>query len=305
MKAEVKYANVLRAISETSWAILPHKLAALIETAALYAAGGEWTAEEIAARTGSPRAPGERSAGSVAILPLFGTIFPRANLMTQVSGATSVEQVTARFRDLLADPNVSAIVLDVDSPGGAVNGVDELAGEILKARGQKPVIAVANHLAASAAYWIASAADEVVVTPSGEVGSIGIFAAHEDLSAALEAEGVKISLVSAGKYKTEGNPYEPLSEEARAALQARVDEHYTAFVKTVARGRGVSASDVRGGFGEGRVVGAKEAVRLGMADRVGTLDETIDRLARGRKSTRGAAADKEFRQRRLRLASHL
>jgi len=196
------------------------------------------------------------------------------------------------------------VVLDVDSPGGAVNGVEELADEMLRARGQKPVVAVANTLAASAAYWIATAADEVVVTPSGEVGSIGVFAVHEDFSAALEAAGIRVSLVSAGKYKMEGNPYEPLGDEGRAALQERVDDYYGMFVGAVARGRGVAAKDVREGFGQGRLVGARQAVELGMADRVATLDETLDRVARrvaGNRSRRGALS-LEARRRRLRLA---
>ena len=162
-------------------------------------------------------------------------------------------------------------------------------------------MAVANHLAASAAYWIATAADELVVSPSAEVGSIGVFAAHEDMSAALEKEGVKVSLISEGKYKTEANPYEPLSEEARAAVQSRVSEYYDAFVKAVARNRGVKAADVRGGFGEGRTVGARQAVQLGMADRVATLDETIARLQKGAPRGRAASADTDFRRRRMRL----
>ncbi|MCC7371633.1 MAG: S49 family peptidase, partial [Chloroflexi bacterium] len=148
---------------------------------------------------------------------------------------------------------------------------------------------------ASAAYWIASSADEIVVTPSGEVGSIGVFTAHEDISAALEAEGVTVTLISAGKYKTEGNPFEPLSEEARGAIQARVDDYYSMFVRAVARGRGVKPADVRGGFGQGRVVGADEAVRLGMADRVGTMAQTVERLA-GRRGGAGSRAEDERRR---------
>ena len=182
-----------------------------------------------------------------------------------------------------------------------MSGVEELSAEIFQARGQKPITAVANSLAASAAYWIATAADELVVTPSGEVGSIGVFAAHEDVSGMLEQAGVKVNLVSAGRYKTEGNPFEPLTEEARASIQGRVDEYYEQFVSAVARNRGVKRSEVRNGFGEGRVVGAKQAVSLGMADRVGTLDETINRALGGRRSRGARADDLDYRQRRLRL----
>jgi len=130
----------------------------------------------------------------------------------------------------------------------------------------------------------------LIVTPSGEVGSIGVVAAHMDISKMAESAGLKVTLVSAGKYKTEGNQFEPLSDEARAALQVRVDDYYAMFVKAVARNRGVSPADVRNGFGEGRVVGAKQAVALGMADRVATLDETLARLGVSRMPQAMAAA---------------
>lgn len=297
---------ILQAIHETPWAILPSKLAEIVAVAERHAAGLQLSAEEVAAVKAAARKPDARAAGAVAVLPLFGSIFPRANLMTEMSGATSAERFGAVFRSALADPSVVALVLDVDSPGGAVQGVPELADLIYGARGQKPIVAVADHLAASAAYWIATAADEVMVTPSGEVGSIGVFAAHEDVSRALDQQGVTVNLISAGKYKTEGSPYAPLGDEARAAIQARVDDYYGLFVKAVARGRGVSVADVRGGFGEGRVVGATEAVRLGMADKIGTLDDAIARAAKLARAVPASStrADLETRQRRLRLAEH-
>ena len=269
---------LLHAFVETPWAILPHKLAMLEEVVARHVAGEKLSAEEVQTRIHGAQRPPERRLNSVAVLPLFGTIFPRANMMTDVSGATSAERFQTAFSQLVQDPEISAIVLDVDSPGGQIGGVDELARSIYEARGKKPVVAVANHTMASAAYWIGSAADELVVTPSGEVGSVGVYAVHQDVSAALEKDGVKVSLISAGKYKVEGNPYGPLTEEAKAAIQDKVNEAYTAFVEAVARNRGVNAEDVRNGFGEGRMVGARQAVKLGMADRVGTLDETISML---------------------------
>ncbi len=292
---------ILRAIYEMPWAILPAKLSELISVAQRHAAGERLSAEEVAAIKAAARKADARAAGSVAVLQLYGSIFPHANLMTEMSGAVSAERFKAVFNAAMADPAVTSIVIDIDSPGGAVSGVPELADVIFNARGQKPIVAVADHLAASAAYWIGTAADELLVTPSGEVGSIGVFAAHEDWSRAYDNAGVTVNLISAGKFKTEGNPYQPLGEEARAAIQARVDEYYDMFVKAVARNRGVKVSDVRGGFGEGRVVGAREAVASGMADRVGTLDDAINRAARGRVNT-SARADLEMRQRRLRFA---
>lgn len=246
-------------------------------------------------------AGGTRSGGgAVAVTPLVGSIIPRADGMAESSGAVSVQRFRRNLRQALADPEVGSVVIDVDSPGGTVDQVPEMAEEIYAARGDKPIVAVANTLAASAAYWIASAADELVVSPSGEVGSIGVFAMHQDMSGMMEQRGVTVSLIAAGKYKVEGNPFEPLSEEAREAVQGRVDEYYEMFVAAVARQRGVKRSDVRNGFGEGRVVGAREAVRLGMADRVATLDETVERLVGGRRR-RSAGATLDVRRRRLRL----
>jgi len=330
----MRLGHVISYVVNTPWAILPEKMSVILDLLAFHAVGGQYTVEEIRERIGVQHpatgihdarvafaaedphvypvaaSQAERPSGvGVAVLPVYGVIHQRANLMTDTSGGTSVERLTAQFRQALADPSVGAVVLDVDSPGGAVPGIEELSAEMHGARGSKPILAVANSLAASAAYWIATAADEVVVTPSGEVGSIGVFAVHEDFSAALEAEGVRVTLISAGKFKMEGNPYEPLGEVAREALQARVDDYYGMFVKAVARNRGVTAKDVREGFGEGRVVGAGEAKRLGMVDRVETFDAAVARLlqrvnasARRRTSpqARTSAMGMETRQRRVR-----
>lgn len=287
------YDLILRAVLSTPWAILPEKLEAIEALLALRAAGGHVTAEDIGAVTNGRR-PAAPVRGAVAVIPVYGTIHQHAGLMAESSGGTSTEAISAALRAALADPSVGAVVFDVDSPGGAVSGVDELATEIMQSRGPKPIIAVANSLMASAAYWLASAADEIWVTPSGEAGSIGVYAAHEDISQALDRGGVRVSLVSAGKYKVEGNQFEPLTEEARATIQGRVDAFYHMFVAAVARGRGYAEATVRNGFGEGRLVGAQDAVDLHLADRVGTLNEAITRagaLARRRSNALRATDD--------------
>jgi len=218
------------------------------------------------------------NAPSIAVLPLFGTIAHRMGMMSDISGGTSTERFTQWFRAALQDSSVKSIVIDVDSPGGSVNGVPELADEIFQARNVKPIVAVANAQMASAAYFLGSQASELVSIPSGEAGSIGVFAAHEDVSQAAEKQGVKISLISAGKYKVEANPFEPLSEEARAALQEKVNNYYDMFVNAVARGRGATAEAVRNGFGQGRMLQAVPAQRANMVDRVQTMDRTLKRL---------------------------
>lgn len=291
MTAEaLSYPRIRRAIVETPWAILPAKLADIMDVIAFRAAGGVLTAEEIEARLGAvtPRSRPQPRA-DVAVIPLVGTISHRMGMMAQSSGGTSVEAFTREFRAALADPQVAAIVLDVDSPGGSVSGIDEISTEIYRARGIKPITAIANTMMASAAYWIASAADELAITPSGEVGSIGVIAAHEDQSGLYDRMGVKVSLVTAGKYKAENNPFEPMTEEGRAAIQARVDESYVRFTRAVARNRGIAVDRVRSEFGEGRMVGAQEAVRRGMADRVATFDDVVTSTGRRGASQRTAA----------------
>ena len=274
------YDLIIRAVLNTPWAILPEKLAAIEALLAVRAAGGHLSQEEIGAATNGRKAMDGGRVGATAVIPIYGTILQHAGMMADYSGGTSTEAVAQALRAALADPSVGSIVFDVDSPGGAVAGVEELAAEIFNSRGQKPMVAVANSLMASAAYWIGSQADEVWVTPSGEAGSIGVYAAHEDISQALENAGRKVSLVSAGKYKTEGNQFEPLSDEGRAALQGRVDDYYRMFVGAVARGRGYAEATVRNGFGEGRVVGAETAVEMHLADRIGSLAEAVERAGK-------------------------
>lgn len=309
------YDHVIQAVQALPWAILPEKLAVIQEILTRRARGEKWTNEEIRARLEDTEArAGDRtliSGGSaIAIIPIVGTLIPRGNMMTEMSGSASVQRLQAQFRTALADPEVGSIVLDIDSPGGQVGGIEEFASEIYQARGQKRIVAVANTLAASAAYWLASAASELVVTPSGEVGSIGVFTVHQDVSAALDKLGVKMTLISAGKYKTEGNPFEPLGEEALGAAQSLVNEFYEMFTGAVARGRGVNQAAVVDGFGEGRLVSAEQAVRLGMADRVATIDQVINQLqtdSSPRKALRAddfsPELDADFRQRRLRALS--
>ena len=226
-------------------------------------------------------APRPSGASGVYVIPIVGLMTQRGD---QVESAFtfSTAALVAELRAAAANQAVGSIVLEVDSPGGDVYGIAEAAQAIREVRAQKPVIAVANSLAASAGYWLASQANELLVTPSGEVGSIGVYAAHVDVSGEMAQRGRKVSYVYAGKYKIEGNPVEPLQEEARAEMQRSVDRYYGLFVTDVAKGRSsgdrrIGVDQVRDEFGEGRVVGARRAVELQMADDVGTLDDAIRR----------------------------
>jgi len=268
--------RVIRLISEERWAILPSKLDQICEVVRLWCSGADM-APYAAKEKPEPSTVGN----AIAVLPLFGMISRRANMMTDFSGGTSVAKFTNQFRAAMNEPEIGAIVIDIDSPGGGVFGVDELAAEIFQARKKKPIVAIANPVAASAALWIGSAASEFVVTPSGQAGSIGVYAMHQDMSKLNEQMGVKPTYVSAGKYKVEGNPDEPLGEEARAHMQADVDQYYHSFTSAVARNRGVKRDAVVNGFGQGRMLSSKDAVKERMADWVGTFDDVINRIARG------------------------
>lgn len=281
-QAARSYRNIVRAITETPWAILPSTFMAIREVIALRVDGHQLSVQEIEQRiSGGPGRGRAQTSGAVAVVPLYGVLVPRANVMTAMSGGTSLQQFGAALSQAASNPEVGSILIDVDSPGGAVELVTETAAMVRAAGKKKPIVAVANTMAGSAAYWIASQAGELIVTPSGMVGSVGVFASHEDLSGMQEKAGVDTTLISAGRFKTEGHPFGPLDDEARATIQSLVDGHYAQFVADVAKGRGVRRDDVRGGFGEGRMVPAATAVTEGMADSVGTFDETLSRLIRG------------------------
>jgi signal peptide peptidase SppA len=277
---------------ETPWALMPERLSAVSSVLARWSLGtapsdqkkGRIKADR-AVRDARRQASNAAAGGGIAVLPLYGVITQRGNMVQDVSGpgSTSTEQFGSALRQLLADDTVGQILIDIDSPGGSVYGVAELADEIQSARAQKPVVAIANSLAASAAYWIGCAASEFYVTPGGEVGSIGVWQAHQDYSKALDEAGVKTTLISAGKFKVEGNPYAPLDEDAQAFMQTRVDEYYTAFTRSVAKGRGVPIAQVRDAMGQGRVLGADAALAQGMVDGVASFDEVLRKMRKASK----------------------
>lgn len=224
----------------------------------------------------------------MAVVPVQGTISPRMSVLAESSGGVSLDRLTQTFRQAVNDPQVDSVVLDIHSPGGSVYGVQEFADEVFRARTVKPILAVANAEAASAAYWIGSAANEFSVIPSGLVGSIGVIAVHDDWSKAMETAGVKSTYIISSKFKAEGNPDEPLTDEGRAAMQKLVDDYDAKFTKAVARNRAVSVATVRKDFGEGRVMTSEDALRAGMVDRIGTFDQAVIRAGSGKVSVAAA-----------------
>lgn len=187
--------------------------------------------------------------------------------------ATGYEYIEAAVARGVSDPAVTKIVLDVNSPGGIVTGCFDCTDAIYAMRGQKPIIASVNDHGYSAAYAVASAANEIVVSRTGGVGSIGVVTAHLDYSGSLEQRGVKVTFVYAGAHKIDGRPEMPLSDQAKQSMQERIDSTYAIFVATVARNRGLSEEAVRGT--EAAVYTPKAAVEAGLADKAGSLAQAL------------------------------
>lgn len=271
--------RILKAAENHPWALMPEKFGEIAEILAAKAESGQIPNQsEIDAADARARGESRNIGGTVAVLPMFGTMSRRMGMLGAMSGGLSVESFSKAFQELVDDESVSAIVLDVDSPGGSVYGIEELSQQIFDARSKKRILAVADQLMASAAYYVASSADELIVSPSGEVGSIGVYAMHFDYSAALEEEGIVVTIIKAGERKAEGNPFESLSEEAVEHMQSMVDAYYAQFRAAVARNRGVSEADVDANYGQGLTFDAKRAVERGMVDRIATLDQVLGEL---------------------------
>jgi capsid assembly protease len=225
---------------------------------------------------GASAAPAQSAANKIAVISVQGGLTPRGSWF-----GSSLDGLRSQIRRAANDGAVAAIVLDIDSPGGTVAGTMETASEVKAATAQKPVIAIANTLAASAAYWIGSQASEFVMAPSADVGSIGAMILHQDVSGMLEQWGIKMTMIRSEQspLKSEAHPFGPLSEDAASFLQGRANDAGAEFIKAVAGGRRVSQTKVKEDFGQGRVFGAREAVARGMADRIATLDDVLGGLA--------------------------
>lgn len=295
--------RVLKAFCAEVWAIEESHLLKMVEVLSLRANGQEFTHDELRARLqekfhaplagadrleklnariqasdGGNSADPERpwqTVGRVAILPLRGLLTPRASWMTEVCDMTSTQQFAQWVRDAQADENVDTILFDVDSPGGDAKGNAEAVAIIRANRGKKRMIAVVTGIGASAAYYVASAADELVVSPSSEVGSIGTFTVHQENTEYYKEIGVAFTVIRAGANKAVGNPYEKLGDKGKAQIQERVDAMNAQFVDDVAANRGVSSETVNANFGQGKVLMGQAAVAAGLADRVATLEQVL------------------------------
>lgn len=253
---------------------------------------GRLDLEAIEAATGKPL-NNERNSytivDGVAVIPLVGVIGKRMNIFTRISGGISTEQARADIAAALDDPMVEAIVLDVDSPGGTVDGTAELADWIRAQRGEgkKPIYTYANGSMMSGAVWIGTAADKVYSYTTAMIGSISVVMTHYDRSEQDKKFGIKRSFITSGKYKRMGNDAEPLGDEARSYLQAMVDDTNALFIEGVAANLDMDPAQVAG-FAEGKIYTAAQAIELGIISGIKTLDETISAArAAARKTTYG------------------
>lgn len=213
----------------------------------------------------------------VYVLPIHGALVSRSAHLDMCTTMTSYEDIRSQLQSALNDGSVEHIALDIDSPGGSATGMIDLASEIYAARNLKPITAIVNFSAYSAAYGLASAASEIVLSNSSGVGSIGVIARHVDMSKRYEAEGVKITTIFAGARKADLSSDAPLSEEATAWLTELVQQNYAEFTDMVARNRGLTVAAVRGT--EAGVYFGQQGIALGLADRIEPPQAAINRIA--------------------------
>jgi signal peptide peptidase SppA len=249
------------------WAITETALHTILEIAARENESPQAVAAKLGRNLQNTYSVMERD--GVAVIPVTGPLFRYANLFTMISGASSYELIARDFTAALENPQIKAIILDIDSPGGEVNGVSELSNMVFAARGKKPIVAYASGDAASGAYWIASAADEIVVSETSALGSIGVVGMYQGKSG-KSAEAVEI-VSSQSPHKR----LDPTTDDGRSRLQTRIDSMADVFIETIARNRNVSAENVQNHYGGGDVLIGAKAVSAGLADRVGSLESLI------------------------------
>jgi len=263
----------------TAWCIMPEKLNEIlhvVESKQL----GELDAEAYAANARQVQDNNRYTIkDGIATLKVRGTLAKRMNLLSAMSGTSSYEIIERDFKNALNDSDVKTILLAIDSPGGAVDGMASLGNLIYQSRGKKRIIAYADGLMASAAYYIGSAAHEVVASDNTtQTGSLGVIGIHFDRSKQYEQKGIAPTVLKAGKFKAVGNEYSPLSKGDKEDLQGRLDYLYGLMTKDIAKNRGASPDIVDKKMAQGRVFIGQQAVEAGLVDRIESWDSLLTRL---------------------------
>lgn len=233
--------------------------------------------EMFSTRSGPRAERGYQVIDGVARINIGGALVHRSRMDADSTYLLGYNDIAADAEDAASNPDARAIALIFDSPGGEVSGAFELADRLRALHGVKPITAVVDDMAASAAYLAASAADEIVITSTGYAGSIGVVARHVDFSQALSSEGIKITHIFAGAHKVDGNPFEPLPDSVRADFQADINDLYEQFVAAVAAHRGMPPEAVR--KTQAQTYRGPAAVAVRLADRIGTADQVLAELA--------------------------
>jgi signal peptide peptidase SppA len=268
MKKETS--SIISAIEKTPWAITPDGLELILGIAQRKISDPEAALEK---REDYENKSLYEDIDGVAVIEIFGSIFPRANLFTNFSGGATADGLLKTFSEALKDDSIKAILLNVDSPGGQITGINEFSNAIYNARGTKPIYAYVNGMAASAAYWIASAADKVICDATARVGSIGVVAAWRDYSEADKRAGIKDYEFVSSQSPNKRVDYS--TEKGKAVLQKELDALAEVFISTVARNRNVSEKTVIEKFGEGGLIIASEAEKHRACDSIGSLTSAI------------------------------
>lgn len=287
-----KEETLIGMIQDKAWAIHPAKMDEIQAFIDTRLGNPQASIDVVVGKSGNRANDSYETRDGVAVIPVFGVLEKRANLFMRMSGGTSTQLLKRDIQSAMNDPAVESILLDVDSPGGSVDGTKAVADFIFENRHKKPMLAFANGMAASAAYWIASAAGEVMAEDTALVGSIGVALTHVDRSEQDAKFGLRRTEVYAGKYKRIASDSRPLSEEGQAYLQGIVDSYYEIFVDSVARNRSVTTDAVLQNMADGKEFIGRQALEAGLVDSIGNFDQALAR-AREKGRRMNAKAIKE------------
>ena len=261
------------------WAILPNKLYEIQEVYKAHLRGEKLSSGVLTAMQDQPgfgQTKNYQVINDIAIIPIQGVIAKRMNLFTDISGGVSSQLVARDLLAVLSNEKIRGVILDIDSPGGTVDGTQELADIVFEGRAVKPIVAYTDGMMASAAYWIGTAAHRIYISgDTNPIGSIGVVAAHVDYSAYEEKRGIKTTEIYAGKYKRIASQYKPLSKEGKQSIQDEVDYIYSIFVDEVAKQRGVNTDKVLQNMADGKIFIGQQSVQAGLVDGVLSFDEVI------------------------------
>jgi signal peptide peptidase SppA len=291
----MKYPLVLAEFYSQRWALLPDWYAN-IERILLERSAGQPLDDDTRAALSAKSYGGEvaRQADKVALLQVYGTIVPRADMFSEMSALSSHQGIAQMLRTAADDESVREIIVDFDSPGGAVSGIDVSVEAMRYAASKKPVTVVTEGLLASAAYWIGAQATRIVAAPTAGVGSISIIAEHHDITEAQKQLGVKTTVLTTGKWKALGHPTEPLTDEGKDKLMSELLEVHDLFVADIAQGRGVAADSAQNRWADGSVWIGQRALESGLVDEIGTLQSVMDSMTKPLATRKGRRASREM-----------